>query len=270
MLFLIGFILSIGATIGTYFGLGLQDKSLWYLLFMVVLLITYFIVYLNIYWLIVLILTFKYRNKEYVGKVNKFYLLNIRMIAGFIIPLQGFKVKKKDFKKIPKEPSLILFNHISDYDPWVLYKLMRGRYAFVGKKNLLGIPVVRQLASSIGTLYVSDNKEENYQMVDWAVEYITQKNTSVAIAPEGTRNKTGELKPFKHGGFNIALRSKCPVVLIGFKGMEDILKSTKKFHKGTVSVEVFDVIESKEYENMSAGELAEMCERKYKEYLGQK
>lgn len=269
MLFLIGLILSIGATIGTYFGLRLQEKSLWYLFFALFLLVTYFIIYLNIYWLIILILTFKYRNKEHVGKVNKFYLLNVRMLAGFLIPLQGFKVKKKNFNKIPKEPSLILFNHVSDYDPWVLYKVMSGRYAFVGKKSLLRIPVVRQLASSIGTLYVSDVKEENYQMVDWAVEYITKKKTSIAIAPEGTRNKTGELKPFKHGGFNIALRSKCPIVLVGFKGMEDVLKSTKKYHKGKVFVEVFDVIENKEYENMSAGELASMCEERYKKYLGQ-
>ena len=100
---------------------------------------------------------------------------------------------------MPKEASFIIFNHISDYDPWVLYKIMRGRYSFVGKYALRKIPMVRCMASSIGTLYVDDhNPELNRKMVDNAVTYITEKDTSVALAPEGTRNTTGKIMPFKH------------------------------------------------------------------------
>lgn len=269
MLILVGTILAIGASLGTYFGFHFHEMSPWYLFLLIAFFITYFVLYLNVYWLIVLIAILPYRNKEFPGKVNKFCLWNVRLTASFCLTLRGIFVKKKNLNRIPKEPSLILFNHISDYDPWVLYKIMRGTYSFVGKIALRNIPMVRCMASSIGTLFVDDNNRElNYQMVDNAVKYIKEKNTSVVIAPEGTRNKTGVLKPFKHGGFNIATRSECPIVLMGFKGMEKTVeKSNMKSAK--VFVEVFDVIQPDEYKGMSAKEVAELCENKYKEYLGQ-
>ena len=269
MLLLIGSLISLGLTAITYFASGLYDKSLWFLLLAVLLFFTYFIAFLNVYWAFVIIGTLPYRGKEFTGKVNKFWLFNIGLIAGFIIPLQGIILKKKSFKMMPKEPGLILFNHVSDFDPWVLYTCLKGKYSFVGKLELKDIPIIGQLSASIGTLYVDDNnKEVNYRMVDNAVEYIKNKKTSVVIAPEGTRNKTGKIKPFKHGGFNIAKRAKCPIVLVGFKGMENVLKKTTAFSK--VEVGVFDVIYPEQYETLSAGQIANLCEDKYLDYLGQK
>ena len=171
---------------------------------------------------------------------------------------------------MPKKPCLIIFNHVSDFDPWIMFKVMGGRYAFVGKYALRNIPMVRSLASSIGTLYVDNNNSElNRKMVDDAVEYITNKNTSVAIAPEGTRNTTGRLLPFKHGGFNIATRSKCPIALVGFKGMNEALRK-EKGRLSKVQVELFDVIQPEEYKEKTAGELATLCENKYMKYFGER
>ncbi len=269
MLIFIGVIVSITASILTYWGLGFFDFSPFFLFLLIPFLITYFVIYLNIYWLIVLISILPYKNKEFVGKVNKWNLLHIRLTASFCLTLRGLIIKHKNFKKMPKQASLILFNHISDYDPWVLYKLMRGRYSMVGKIALRGIPMVRCMASAIGTLFVDNNNpERNRQMVDEAVKYISEKETSVCIAPEGTRNTTGQLMPFKHGGFNIATRSKCPIVLIGFKDMQKALKKNAlSFIR--IHVELFDVIQPEEYEGMTAGQVAGLCEEKYKKYLGE-
>jgi len=269
MLIFVGLILSIGASLWTYFGTSLSHASPWYLFLLIPFVITYFVLYLNVYWLIVLISVLPYRNKDFPGKVNMWCLFHIRLTASFCLSLRGILVKRKGFDKMPKGASLIIFNHISDYDPWILYKVMSGRYAFVGKYALRNIPMVRCLASSIGTLYVGNNNPElNHKMVDMAVDYISNKETSVAIAPEGTRNTTGRLMPFKHGGFNIATRSKCNLVLVGFTGMEKTLtKSSASLVK--VNVEVFDVIKPEEYDGKTAGEVAVMCEERYKKYLGE-
>lgn len=268
MYLLIGAIIAVIFTIPSYWWFSFDKISPWYSFILIAICVTYFIIYINIYWVILLIQIHKYKGKQFVNKVSLFNLSHVRSLSAFLVLLNGLFVKKKGFKGVPKQPSLILFNHISDYDPWVIYKVMHGRYALIGKKALLKIPVIGSLASSVGTLYVSDVKEENNMMIDQAVKYIAEQETSVVIAPEGTRNFTGEIRPFKHGGFNIALRSKCPIVLIGFKNMQDALKKKrKKFLK--VRVEVFDEIKPEEYENMTAGELAEYCENKYKEYLGQ-
>ena len=270
MLILVGTIISIGCSLLTYWGFHFFELSPWYLFLLIAFFITYFVLYLNVYWVIVLFSIAPYRKKDFTGKVNMWCLFHVRLVASFCVTLRRIFVKKKGFKKIPKEPSLILFNHISDYDPWILFKVMRGRYAFVGKYALRSIPMVKSMASSIGTLYVdNDNPELNHQMVDHAVEYITSKNTSVAIAPEGTRNTSGLLMPFKHGGFNIATRSKCPIVLTAFTGMDKaIRKSSSASCK--VTVEVFDIVQPSEYEGKTAGEVATLCRERYLKYLGEK
>ncbi len=268
MYLLIGAIISIVLTIPSYWWFSFNKISPWYSFFLILVCITYFIIYLNIYWAYLLIHIHKYKGKQFVNKVSLYNLSHVRSLSGFLVLLQGLFIKAKGFKGITNEPSLILFNHISDYDAWVLYKLMHGKYALVGKKALLKINVIGSLSSSIGTLYASDVKEENIMMVDQAVNYITKQQTSVVIAPEGTRNFTGEIRPFKHGGFNIAIRSKCPISLVAFKNMQEATKKKrKKFLR--IKVEVFDKILPEQYENMTAGELAELCEKKYKEYLGQ-
>lgn len=269
MIILMGTLISIGASLGAYFGFGFAQRELYYLTLLIPFFITAFVLYLNVYWLIFLIGIAKYRNKEFVGKVSFYHLYNVRMLSSFVLTINGVAIRRRGEKKWPKQPGLYLFNHVSDYDPWALYKVMGFRYAFVGKKALRGIPMVRCLASSIGTLYVDNGDEAlNRAMVDNAVEYITNKDTSVVIAPEGTRNFTGEIKPFKHGGFHIAIRSKCPIYLVGIDGMEKTIhKSAMKVVK--VYIEHFATIEPEEYEGKSAGEIANMCEKKYREHFKQ-
>ena len=264
-----GTIISIGASLGVYFGCGFHNMELYYLALLIPFFITAFIIYLNIYWLIFLIGIAKYRNKEFVGTVNFYHLYNVRMLSSFVLTINGVSIRRRGNKKWPSKPGLYLFNHVSDYDPWALYKVMGFRYAFVGKKALRGIPMVRCLASSIGTLYVDNGDEAlNRAMVDNAVEYITKKDTSVVIAPEGTRNFSGEIKPFKHGGFHIAIRSKCPIYLIGIDGMGKTIHK-KSIKRVKVYVEHFDTIESEQYEGKTAGEIASICEKKYREYFKQ-
>ena len=270
MIVLMGTLISIGASLGAYFGFGFAQRELYYLFLLIPFFITAFVLYLNVYWLIYLIGIYKYRNKEFVGKVSFYHLYNVRMLSSFVLTINGVAVKRTKKTKWPKEPGLYLFNHVSDYDPWAIYKVMGGRrYAFVGKKALRNIVMVRALASSIGTLYVDNGDEKlNREMVEHAVEYITKKDTSVVIAPEGTRNFTGQILPFKHGGFHIALLSKCPIYLIGINGMEKTAHK-KAWKRVKVTIDLFGTITKEEYEGKSAGEIANMCEQKYREYFKQ-
>ena len=50
--------------------------------------------------------------------------------------------------------------------------------------------------------------------------------------------------------------------------MNDALRKKKRF-MFKIHVELFEVIDPKEYEGMSAGEVASLCEEKYKKYLGE-
>lgn len=268
MLLLIFSLLSIGLSFLTYYLAGFFNQSSWFLFLLLAFFVGYLAVIVTIYWFGLAIISLPYKGKE-PKKVNRFFLFNVKLLASFVLFINMIFVKKKNFKMIPKEPGLILFNHISNFDFMAIYKTMKGRYAFIGKKELMKAPMTGQLTSAIGTLFVDrKNPESGRIMVDNAVEYITEKNASIVIAPEGTRSHTGIIAPFKHGGFHIALRSKCPITLLVLKNIEKT--GQRKFIKPVkVEVVILEVIKPEFYENMSAGELALYCENKYKEFLHQ-
>ena len=261
-------IISIGLSLLTYWGVGLFNQSYWFLFLLIAFFLAYAIIILNIYWIVIIATSSRYKGDKEHYRVNRFFLYNVRLILSFVLALRNIYLKKINYHS-PKEPSLVLFNHITDYDPWALYRLTKGRYTFVGKASLRKVSVIGALSTAIGTLYVDrKDRESSYKMVDEAVKYITEKKTSVFIAPEGTRSFTGEIHPFKHGGFNIATRSHCPIILVGFKGMEKAVNKPM-LKRCKVTVEIFKTIQYEEYKDMTAGELAEYCEKEYKKYLGQ-
>ena len=259
-------LISLGASFLTYWLAGFFNQSPWFLFLLLAFFVGYIAIFFAIYWFGLILLAQKYKGKE-TKKVNKFYLFHIKYLSAFTLVVNLIFVKQKGLKQIPKKPCLILFNHSSNYDFMTLYKNLKGKYAFIGKKELMYRPMTGVLSSAMGTLFVDrGNKESGHQLVDDAVNYITNQNTSVVIAPEGTRSRNGELNPFKHGGFHIALRSKCPIVMVYIKGMEKA-RHKPKLKVAVVEDVVLKIIEAKDYENMSAAELASYCENTYREFI---
>ena len=51
-----------------------------------------------------------------------------------------------------------------------------------------------------------------------------REGNSFLIFPEGTRSRTGELLPFKKGGFIMAIKAQAPVVPVGIVGARDAMR----------------------------------------------
>ncbi|GFW16877.1 1-acyl-sn-glycerol-3-phosphate acyltransferase beta [Trichonephila clavipes] len=87
-------------------------------------------------------------------------------------------------------------------------------------------------------------------------DYVRQ--VKLWIFPEGTRNDSGTLLPFKKGAFHIATQAKIPIVPIVFSEYTDFYSIGKKiFDRGTITVTVLPWIKTEHLTSVDVPSLTE-------------
>jgi 1-acyl-sn-glycerol-3-phosphate acyltransferase len=118
-------------------------------------------------------------------------------------------------------------NHSSNIEPPVLFDVLRDlfpRLRILYKAELRKLPVLVQAFDLAGFVPLErGNRDQSVPAIERAATALGQGN-SFLIFPEGTRSRTGELLPFKKGGFIMALRAQAPVVPVAIKGARDAMR----------------------------------------------
>ncbi|MEI8256425.1 MAG: lysophospholipid acyltransferase family protein [Deltaproteobacteria bacterium] len=123
----------------------------------------------------------------------------------------------------PGRPYVVMSNHASHYDVPVLFQAWPGTMRMVAKTELYRVPVFGRAMTAAGFIEIDrSNRERAIASLKIARERLAM-GISVWIAPEGTRSRTGELKPFKKGGFMLAMETGLSVAPVGIVGSRDIL-----------------------------------------------
>ena len=168
----------------------------------------------------------------------------VRPWARMILLTAGVKLDVKGLENIPREPSIIMFNHQSIFDIFAYMAALPIDWKAVMKKEVGEMPFIGWISKIAGHYLVArDGSEGDTREVKKIVNGI-KKGPSVMIAPEGTRGTEGKLLPFQKGGFFIAMLAGVPVVPMVITGGLDIMpKNSKVLRPGTMKIRILPPID---------------------------
>lgn len=128
-----------------------------------------------------------------------------------------YRVKVVGEITLPEDKGYIICsNHIHAIDPGFIGCFTSRPISFMGKKELFAKPFWNWFLRKLNGFPV-DRGSGDIGAIKTAVAILNENNV-IAIFPEGTRSKTGELGEFKKGAALIASRAKVPIVPIKIEG----------------------------------------------------
>ncbi|MFF7709532.1 1-acylglycerol-3-phosphate O-acyltransferase [Pseudomonas sp. NPDC007930] len=137
-----------------------------------------------------------------------------RMYSHPALRILGLKLRAEVGPLLDHPPGcVIIANHQSNWDLFLLGTVVPPRMACIGKKSLKWVPLFGQLFWLGGNVLI--NRQNAYQArrsLQTTSRVLAEQNTSIWIFPEGTRNPGSTLLAFKKGAFQMAIEAGVPIV----------------------------------------------------------
>jgi 1-acyl-sn-glycerol-3-phosphate acyltransferase len=154
--------------------------------------------------------------------------------------LVGIRLRVTGAEHIQRTAAVYASNHSSNIEPPAVFLSLQRLFPHLGvlyKAELRKLPVLVWAFDMAGFVALERaNKDQSWPAVDRAAAQL-RAGQSFLIFPEGTRSRTGELLPFKKGGFVMAIKAQVPVVPLVVSGGRDAMrKGSRLIWPATVSV----------------------------------
>lgn len=154
-----------------------------------------------------------------------YFLGGLGIVIGFT--LAGIRVVVRGREHIQGTPAVYAANHASNLEPPAVFYALRSLFPCVAvlyKAELRKLPLLVWVFDAAGFVPLErSNPGQSLPAVNRAAEALAS-GKSFVIFPEGTRSKTGELLPFKKGGFVMAIQAQAPVVPVAVSGAREAMR----------------------------------------------
>jgi 1-acyl-sn-glycerol-3-phosphate acyltransferase len=157
----------------------------------------------------------------------------------------------------PSARYVVMSNHQSHYDIFVLFRAFPGVLRMVSKIELSRVPVLGGAMAAAEFIFLDrGDRVHSHEALRVAAERV-RSGVSVWIAPEGTQSKDGALLPFKKGGFLLALETGVPILPVTVDGTRNVLpaKTTHVRYGQRVDVTFHAPIDTRAYDHDRRDEL---------------
>jgi 1-acyl-sn-glycerol-3-phosphate acyltransferase len=167
-----------------------------------------------------------------------------RGVGKLLAFLTGTSLRAKGLENLSGPgPRILIPNHQSYLDAFVLTTLLPPDYAYVAKSELERNPIPRIFLNRLGTVFVerfepAQGSEEMRKVLE-----AVRKGDSLVLFPEGTFRRAPGLLPFRMGAFLVALDAGVPVVPVVIRGTRSKLRGDGFFpRRGGAEIEVLPPI----------------------------
>lgn len=157
----------------------------------------------------------------------------------------------------PNKSYVITINHQSMADIISLYFLPLN-FRWVSKEEVFRIPYIGPLLIAHGDIPIQRGRAAvaMAKVVNDGKMWIS-RGASIAIFPEGTRSKTGEIQRFKGGAFALAKEAGVEILPVVMDGTATVLKKNKLFNwRNVLTVKVLPPISVEKVASTDTTELA--------------
>lgn len=133
-------------------------------------------------------------------------------------------------------PFVIVCNHQSNWDLFVLGCAVPRRTVSLGKKSLKWIPFFGQIYWLAGNILIDrGNAFKAKQAMLKTTDVMLHQDTSIWVFPEGTRNLGQGLLPFKKGAFQMAINAGVPIITLCCSNYKSSMQ-LNRWHSGTIVI----------------------------------
>lgn len=175
----------------------------------------------------------------------------------WIMPPWSVAVSGKN--RIRKDATyVIVSNHQSQLDILLAFRLFFP-FKWVSKAEIFKLPFIGWNMELNRYIKLKRGDKESIRTMLETCEATLASGSSVYFFPEGTRSRTGILKPFKPGAFILAKKMHLPILPIVINGTKAALpKYSLNFHgHHRLRIEILEEIPPETVADLSAEELAE-------------
>jgi len=206
--------------------------------------------------ILVIVLSFFVRSGNLLHKIARFWGKSILFVS-------RVKMSVKGWSNIdPSAPYIYMPNHQSNFDIPVLLGHLTVQFRWLAKVELFKIPIFGRAMRKAGYISIDrNNRASAIKSLNVAAHRI-KSGVSVLIFPEGTRSRDGAIRPFKKGGFVMAIESGVPIVPVVITGTRSLMAKGKfRVNAGHVRMVIHKPIDTSAYTRETKEALMENVRR---------
>ncbi|XP_043840114.1 1-acyl-sn-glycerol-3-phosphate acyltransferase beta isoform X2 [Dromiciops gliroides] len=174
----------------------------------------------------------------------------------------GIRLEAHGQEKLHEDkPCVIISNHQSILDMIGLMEILPRNCIQIAKRELLFTGPVGLIMYLGGVIFINRKRTSTaMSAMEEVGNILVQKNLKVWIYPEGTRNGSCDLLPFKKGAFYLAVQAQVPIIPVVYSSFSSFYQPEKKiFTSGKIKIEVLDPIKTEGLTVTDIPELLENC-----------